>query len=238
MSHPSDAGNPALQILIRVAVFEARPLVAEGISALLAAASDVDVVGATAHLGEAERMVAEADVHVVVFGAENQRPDDIRLLSERFQGAAHGGGRTVGLVCLVPGGQAALEELGDAQLPAIVTTDVSLRGLRDAIETAYHGDDTALPLESLRHRITSTVGAPQAPAGTLTQREQEVLRALAAGHSTKEIAMQLGISVNTVRTHVQHLMPKLGVHTRLQAAAVAALDRLIAPDVDLDRPRP
>jgi DNA-binding NarL/FixJ family response regulator len=131
------------------------------------------------------------------------------------------------LVCIVPGGPAALDELSEADVPALVTTDVSLRGLRDAIETAYHGETNALPLETLRNRVTSSVGRPQAPAGTLTQREQEVLRALAAGYSTKEIAMHLGISVNTVRTHVQHLMPKLGVHSRLQAAAVAAVDRLV-----------
>jgi two-component system nitrate/nitrite response regulator NarL len=90
----------------------------------------------------------------------------------------------------------------------------------------------------LRHRITTSVGAQPAPTGTLTQREQEVLSALAAGHSTKEIAMQLGISVNTVRTHVQHLMPKLGVHSRLQAAAVAAIDRMVAPGTDEGQPRP
>jgi DNA-binding NarL/FixJ family response regulator len=226
-SPPGPADSTAGASPIRVAVFEPRPLVAEGIAALLAAAPGVDVVGATAHLDEAERMVTEASVQVVVFGAENQRPEQIRMLSERLQLAADSDGRTVGLVCIVPGGPAALDELSEADVPALVTTDVSLRGLRDAIETAYHGETNALPLETLRNRVTSSVGRPQAPAGTLTQREQEVLRALAAGYSTKEIAMHLGISVNTVRTHVQHLMPKLGVHSRLQAAAVAAVDRLV-----------
>jgi DNA-binding NarL/FixJ family response regulator len=236
---PTGPADPASRTIpIRVAVFEARPLVAEGIAALLAAASEVDVVGATAHVGEAERMVTEASVQVVVFGAENQRAEQIRQLGERFQTAADRDGRTVGLVCIVPGGQAALDELGAAELPAIVTTDVSLRGLRDAIETAFHGENNALPLETLRHRITTTVGPQQAPSGTLTQREQDVLRALAAGHSTREIAMQLGISVNTVRTHVQHLMPKLGVHSRLQAGALAATDRLVDPGTGDGQPRP
>ena len=62
---------------------------------------------------------------------------------------------------------------------------------------------------------------------SLTSRERDVLRGLAEGLSTKEIAVRLGITVNTVRTHVQHLMPKLGVHTRLHAAAIAAVERLV-----------
>lgn len=57
--------------------------------------------------------------------------------------------------------------------------------------------------------------------GTLTEREQEVLKALVRGQSTGALAAELGISFNTARTHIQNILQKLGVHSRLEAAAFA-----------------
>jgi two-component system nitrate/nitrite response regulator NarL len=212
---------------IKVAVFEARPLVAEGIAALLDGARGIDVVGATTHLGEATRMIVEAGVQVVVFGAEVPRHERVRELAAHFEAAAASCGRQVGLVCIVPEGQVTADELNSSDLPTVVSTGVSVQGLRDAIDTVYSGGDSALPLEVMRRRITSSIDTASAPAAALTGRERDVLRGLSAGLSTREIAAQLGITVNTVRTHVQHLMPKLGVHTRLHAAAIAAVERLV-----------
>ena len=61
-------------------------------------------------------------------------------------------------------------------------------------------------------------------APLLTARETEVLRLIAAGRNTRDIALLLGISVSTVRNHVEHLLAKLEVHSRL--AAVSAARRL------------
>jgi DNA-binding NarL/FixJ family response regulator len=55
----------------------------------------------------------------------------------------------------------------------------------------------------------------------LTERETEVLRLLVAGHPPAEMARVLGLSVNTLRAHVQNLLVKLQVHSRLEAAALA-----------------
>jgi PAS domain S-box-containing protein len=55
----------------------------------------------------------------------------------------------------------------------------------------------------------------------LTPRELDVLQLLAAGLSTDKIGRQLGLSRATVRSHVQNLLPKLGVHSRIEAAVVA-----------------
>lgn len=65
-----------------------------------------------------------------------------------------------------------------------------------------------------------TVETGPAPAA-LTHRELAVLRLLARGAETAEIARELGISATTVRNHVQHLLDKLGAHNRLQAVSVA-----------------
>ncbi len=63
---------------------------------------------------------------------------------------------------------------------------------------------------------------PEIPVALpLTEREREVLRLLALGKDTKSIADSLSLSIKTVRNHVQHILAKLGVHTRLQALALA-----------------
>lgn len=59
----------------------------------------------------------------------------------------------------------------------------------------------------------------QSPLNDLTRRELEVLSALAAGQTNKEIAADLGLSLNTVKFHVRNLFQKLGVHNRSQAVA-------------------
>ncbi len=58
--------------------------------------------------------------------------------------------------------------------------------------------------------------------GLLTPRETEILRALEAGGSTTGIARALGIGPATVRSHVKSILSKLGVHSRVEAIAVAA----------------
>jgi two-component system nitrate/nitrite response regulator NarL len=63
----------------------------------------------------------------------------------------------------------------------------------------------------------------------LTSRELEVLELLSAGRASEDIATALNISRNTVRTHVQGILAKLGVHSRLQAAAFASRYRLFDP---------
>lgn len=59
------------------------------------------------------------------------------------------------------------------------------------------------------------------PGPVLTQRQLVVLRLLARGAETTEIARELGISATTVRNHVQHVLDKLGAHNRLQAVSLA-----------------
>ncbi len=61
-----------------------------------------------------------------------------------------------------------------------------------------------------------------APPPHLTPRQVEVLRFLQRGASTEQIARELHLSTQTVRNHIRHLLSALGVHTRLEAVAVAS----------------
>jgi DNA-binding NarL/FixJ family response regulator len=74
-------------------------------------------------------------------------------------------------------------------------------------------------------RVALDAGAVE----TLTRREREVLELIAAGRSNKRIALELGIAEKTVKTHVGHLLAKLGVSDRTQAA-VLAVQRGLAGD--------
>ena len=66
-----------------------------------------------------------------------------------------------------------------------------------------------------------------APDYGLTERERDVLREMVLGHTQKEIAARLFVSVNTVNTHVQHLYEKLHVHNGSAAVAKALRERLL-----------
>jgi len=61
----------------------------------------------------------------------------------------------------------------------------------------------------------------------LTLREQEVLMLIMEGHSTKQIARSLVISLSTARTHIQSVLVKLGAHSRLEATSMVARSCLL-----------
>ena len=83
--------------------------------------------------------------------------------------------------------------------------------------------------EELR-RVTGALSTPRLAADVevaLTQRESEVLRQLALGMTNKEIAKALEISYETVKEHVQHILRKVGVSDRTQAAVWAVRKGLV-----------
>jgi DNA-binding NarL/FixJ family response regulator len=97
-----------------------------------------------------------------------------------------------------------------------------------AIRRVAEGGD-AWTREELR-RVTGALATPRVSADVevpLTQRESEVLRQLAFGLTNKEIAQALGISYETVKEHVQHVLRKIGVSDRTQAAVWAVRKGLV-----------
>ena len=78
--------------------------------------------------------------------------------------------------------------------------------------------------------VVERSSAPSAAASSdieLTRRELEILRLVAGGENTKVMAQRLNVSQATVRNHVQNILGKLGVHSRLEAAAYATSHRLL-----------
>lgn len=72
-----------------------------------------------------------------------------------------------------------------------------------------------------KEHVQTPARSGEADFSVLTAREQAVVRLLADGHTTREIATLLSISVSTVRSHVEHILRKLNAHSRLEAVAVA-----------------
>ena len=100
--------------------------------------------------------------------------------------------------------------------------------LLQAIHTAAEGQ-TSWTRDALR-RVTGALATPRLAADVevpLTQRESEVLRQLAFGLTNKEIALALHISYETVKEHVQHILRKIGVSDRTQAAVWAVRKGLV-----------
>ncbi|HZE04564.1 MAG TPA: response regulator transcription factor [Solirubrobacteraceae bacterium] len=107
--------------------------------------------------------------------------------------------------------------------------DVEPAELARAVRTACAGEaliDPTVAARLLRH--LGDAASPAEAAEQLTRREREVLALIVAGHSNKRIALELGIAEKTVKTHVGHLLAKLGVTDRTQAALLAVRRGLVA----------
>jgi DNA-binding CsgD family transcriptional regulator len=77
------------------------------------------------------------------------------------------------------------------------------------------------PSAALAEGLSAPVREPRLEHGVLTPRERDVLNQLSEGHTTREIATLLSISVPTVRNHIDHILHKLHAHSRLEAVAVS-----------------
>jgi two-component system response regulator DevR len=122
------------------------------------------------------------------------------------------------------GDQALLADALDAGIRGFVLKEAPLADLVRAIETVAAGGIYVDPVLGGAIAIAQVQkGAPR-----LTDRERDVLRLLADGHSNERIGERLFISPETVRTHVRKAMHKLDADTRTQAVAIAIRQQLIA----------
>jgi NarL family two-component system response regulator LiaR len=81
-------------------------------------------------------------------------------------------------------------------------------------------------------------GSTHVRLATLTSRERDVLRGISEGKSPRTIAAELAISLNTVRSHTSRILSKLGVHSRLAAASIAATEGQMSANGGDERPPP
>ncbi|MDR7277802.1 response regulator transcription factor [Catenuloplanes atrovinosus] len=113
--------------------------------------------------------------------------------------------------------------------------DASPQALIAGVRTVARGDSLIAP--EVTRRLIGRYAARLRPAdpaaaaaSTLTPRELEVLRLIAAGHSNAEIATELVIGAETVKTYVSRILTKLGLRDRVQAVVHAYRTGLVSPD--------
>ncbi|WP_127501042.1 response regulator transcription factor [Actinoplanes solisilvae] len=104
-----------------------------------------------------------------------------------------------------------------------VPKQAGLDRLAEVVAGAARGE-AWLPADMLALVLRRLAGRGPNPIDRLTAREQQVLRYAARGLNRREIAERLDVSVNTVRSHSQHMLSKLGVHTTLEAVALVLKD--------------
>ncbi|GAA2029578.1 response regulator transcription factor [Catenulispora yoronensis] len=169
---------------------------------------------------------AEADVCVADFG----RPtDDLGALTDA---ATLHSAKTLALTSEESAGP--LHALITAGVDGLISKRRSLDEIVAAIDRLHTGAGYYDPV-LVRHAVTTKpppLGREPGTSsltGTLTPRELEVLTQLVRGMSTGGMAAAMGISITTVRTHTQSVLTKLGVNSRLQAAACAVSYGLVEP---------
>ncbi|MGQ9685347.1 MAG: response regulator [Thiobacillaceae bacterium] len=102
----------------------------------------------------------------------------------------------------------------------------------DAVQRAVKGETAVAP--AMTAKLVNLLDAKHSAdslLGSLTQREREILAHLAKGESNKAIARQLDISYDTVKLHVRHILAKLNLSSRVEAA-VFAVEHKLAPGLD------
>lgn len=200
----------------------------DAVALLLDAAEDLAVAGVCDH-AEAERSVAAVGPAVVLLDADLRSGIGRRRLKAILSISARA---RVVVLTEVADPVAVLETLAAGGSGYLLKTGSGAR-LVHAIHDVVDGRVPISPtlLASMREHLTRSVSfsaSAGAKSESLTRRELTVLSHLAAGRTNAQIARELVLSPGTVKLHVQHVIAKLGVANRTQAAVYAARSGLVA----------
>jgi len=212
---------------LRVVIADDQPMMRAGFKAVLEASGDISVVAEAGNGEEAVRAALQYTPDVVLMDIRMPVMDGIeatrRLPRQRVLILTTFGLDEYIIDALRAGASGFL--LKDAPTQEVVAA-VRAVAAGDAVLSAAV---TRQLLNQVARRLPAAVSRHPHQLDTLTAREQEVLRMLAAGLSNAEIAAALVVSEATVKSHVSRLLNKLGLRDRVQAVIYAYETRLIAP---------
>ena len=214
---------------IRVLAADDQRVVREGIALILSLLPGVEVVGTAADGAEALALVPELRPDVVLMDLRMPVVDGVE--ATRRLRTEHPSVKVIVLTTYADDRSV----VGALQAGAVgyLTKDVGAGELRQALERVADGQAVIDP--AVQRLLVEAIAAgppvtPRDPAsapalpplpGGLTPREAEVLALIAAGLSNTEIATRLVVSEATVKSHINHMLPKIGARDRAQAVSYA-----------------
>jgi two-component system, NarL family, response regulator LiaR len=215
---------------IRILLVDDHAVVREGLRAFLTLQDGFEIVGEAADGEEALERARELEPDVILMDLVMPRLDGVSAMRElRQSGGRAAKARVIVLTSFLD---------DDRLLPALeagaagyLLKNSQPSELARAVRAAQAGEAIIDP--SAAARLVDALsdrdhGRPGATAlDQLTDREREVLGLIARGRANKRIALELGISEKTVKNHVGHVLAKLGVTDRTQAAVLAVQEGLL-----------
>jgi DNA-binding NarL/FixJ family response regulator len=216
--------------VIRVVLADDQALIRGGLRSILDSEPDITVVGEAGNGREAVAACRRLRPDIVLMDVQMPELDGISAARHLLADPHCGGLRVVILTTFD------LDEYVRPALAAGVSgfllKDTPAERLGDAVRTVAEGQ--ALLAPTVTRRLIDTYVERPAPdaerartLGSLTPREDDVLRAMADGLSNAEIALRLHLGEGTVKTHVTRVLTKLGVRDRLQAVVFAYSSGLV-----------
>jgi DNA-binding NarL/FixJ family response regulator len=212
---------------LRVVIADDQPMMRAGFKAVLEATGDIEVVAEAGNGEEAVHAAAALAPDVVLMDVRMPGMDGIeatrRLPRQRV------------LILTTFGLDQYIIEALRAGASGFLLKDAPTHEVVAAVRAVAAGDAvlsaavTRQLLDQVARRLPAPVSRRPADLDLLTEREHEVLRMLANGLSNAEIAAALVVSEATVKSHVSHLLGKLGLRDRVQAVIYAYETRLISP---------
>ncbi|MFI6516089.1 response regulator [Spirillospora sp. NPDC050679] len=220
---------------VRVVIVDDQGMVRTGFGVLLNAQPDIEVVGEAVNGAEGLRVIAELRPDVVLMDVRMPVMDGLAATRALLSGDGGGGdGRPKVLMLTTFDLDDYVYEALRAGASGFLLKDASAHELAEAVRVVAAGD--ALLSPSITKRLIaefSRLGAPRAPSrerlGALTERENEVLALVARGLSNGEIAAELVVAEQTVKTHFGRILMKLGLRDRPQAIVYAYEVGLVRP---------
>jgi DNA-binding NarL/FixJ family response regulator len=206
---------------IKVLVVDDHPIVREGICALLAVVGDIEVVGEAANGSEAVDMARELQPEVVLMDIAMPVMGGLeatRRICREFP-------KIRVLILTQYDDKEYVLPVIEAGASGFVSKAAASSELTMGIRSVYRGDSYLSPpaakllVEGYRYKAGSQIGKD--PYDQLTDRERDVLKLMAEGHTNQEIAEILVVSRKTVEGHKTNLMAKLDIHNRTELVKYA-----------------